>query len=121
MWLLLFVVWDWWFCWLFVVVVLLLLLLLFRVSPSQAARLDPEGRGAARRAGRDIPPQDHPKHDLTGFRVFYPPTPLARGVDTTTPPSRFILNRARLLFFAGDVTVGTCQTKDIASPKYCEN
>ena len=32
-----------------------------------AARLDPEGRGAARRAGRDIPPQDHP--DIESVRV----------------------------------------------------
>ena len=38
-----------------------------RGFPSQAARLDPEGRGAARRAGRDIPPQDHP--DIESVRV----------------------------------------------------
>ena len=37
--------------------------------PSEAARLDPEGRGAARRGGCFNPPQYRPKTNLLGFRV----------------------------------------------------
>ena len=38
--------------------------------PSEAARLDPEGRGAARRGGCFNPPQYRPETNLLGFRVF---------------------------------------------------
>ena len=37
--------------------------------PSEAARLDPEGRGAARRGGCFNPPQYRPETNLLGFRV----------------------------------------------------
>ena len=38
--------------------------------PSEAARLDPEGRGAARRGGCFNPPQYRPDTNLLGFRVL---------------------------------------------------
>ena len=37
--------------------------------PSEAARLDPEGRGAARQGGCFNPPQYRPETNLLGFRV----------------------------------------------------
>ena len=37
--------------------------------PLEAARLDPEGRGAARRGGCFNPPQYRPETNLLGFRV----------------------------------------------------
>ena len=38
--------------------------------PLEAARLDPEGRGAARRGGCFNPPQYRPETNLLGFRVL---------------------------------------------------
>ena len=69
--------------------------------PSEAARLDPEGRGAARRGGCFNPPQYHPETNLLGFRVLIW-TPAGRVIGDalerakTTSPERKRLKRIRI-------------------------
>ena len=72
--------------------------------PSEAARLDPEGRGAARRGGCFNPPQYRPETNLLGFRVsIWTPAgrvkreALDRAKTTSTLDIRkFILRRLEL-------------------------